>query len=420
MKLWKQCFPHVKIREYKAVTGKCSTCAALSVAKRKKLDIATRKYLNELTSLHRSFYMGERIMYYSRRNDAILTPSMFMSLIADGMQQSHCLLPWQANMYQYSPCLPQHLQGVVNHGRNIHIYRTFHNVQHNANMALHCFLKALEATVADEGRIPDVVYYQSDGGSENTAHHVFGVTALLIAKGLTKKVVISRLPVGHTHEDIDSKFAFIWRRIRNCFVLTPLAYKVAIEESLTNDRLRCKVIDIWAVPNYGKYINPFIVPDFKRYAKVNRKGDDWTQLQFIFEAVPISAHFPCGVKTTYRKFSADNIVLIEEDRENGFVVKDAEVRTYPAATDDHPAGFSMLTSLPPSDSMIEPDAFILGSRATLDAVIAKVRSFFRNQPDCVQEWSDFSATAPLDDSVQEYCLAHPLDIPFKVIYIHVI
>lgn len=110
--LWRECFPHVKLREYKAVTGKCQTCTMLSAAKRKKLDRVTRKYLNELTALHRSFFMGERILYYSRRNDAILTPSLFMSLIADGMQQAHCLLPWLSNMYQFGTYLQQHIQGI--------------------------------------------------------------------------------------------------------------------------------------------------------------------------------------------------------------------------------------------------------------------------------------------------------------------
>lgn len=158
--LWKECYPHVKVREYKNVTGKCGTCAALSAAKRRKLDRATRKYLNELTSLHRSFYMGERISYYSRRTAAILTPSMYMSLIADGMQQAHCLLPWQGNLYQFSPHLPQHIQGVVNHGRNIKMFRTFHNVSNNANLSLHCFFKSLNATLDDEGRLPDCISYQ--------------------------------------------------------------------------------------------------------------------------------------------------------------------------------------------------------------------------------------------------------------------
>lgn len=254
-RLWKECFQHVKLREYKAVTGKCHTCTSLSAAKRQHLDMATRKYLNELTSLHRSFYMGERIQYYSRRNDAILTPSLYMSIIADGMQQAHCLLPWQANLYQYSPHLQQHLQGVVNHGRHIKVYRTFHNIVNNANLSIHCFLKAVDAVYASEGTVPDVLYYQIDGGSENAASHVFGMCALLVAKKIVKKLVITRLPVGHTHEDIDSKFAFIWKRVRNNFVLTPSAYKRAVEQSLSTERIKCEMVDIFSVPNYDKYIH---------------------------------------------------------------------------------------------------------------------------------------------------------------------
>jgi hypothetical protein len=39
-KLWKVCFPHVKIREFKAVTGKCNTCAHLSKKKTRTYMVA--------------------------------------------------------------------------------------------------------------------------------------------------------------------------------------------------------------------------------------------------------------------------------------------------------------------------------------------------------------------------------------------
>ena len=39
----------------------------------------------------------------------------------------------------------------------------------------------------------------------------------------------------------------------------------------------------------------------------------------------------------------------------------------------------------------------------LDAVLAKVKSYFRNQLDVVQEWEEFVASAPAGDCVQEYC-----------------
>ena len=124
---------------------------------------------------------------------------------------------------------------------------------------------------------PDVVYYQVDGGSENATKAVLGIAELIVARGLCKRIVVTRLPVGHTHEDIDSKFSFIWKRIRNCFVLTPMKYKTTIEQILPSQRIKCTCIVIFIVPNYVKYITPFMDNQFGRNAK-SVGGKDWTQL----------------------------------------------------------------------------------------------------------------------------------------------
>ena len=95
-------------------------------------------------------------------------------------------------------------------------------------------------------------------------------------------------------------------------------------------------------------------------------------------------------------------------------MKDVETVTYPLADDDHPAGMSMLTSMPPTDLMFEPDSFNKGSRSVLNAVVAKCKNMFKNWPSVVQEWEDFAALCPVDDDAQLYCSTHPLDIPLKV------
>jgi hypothetical protein len=41
--VWKDCFPHVTIRQYKAVSGKCSTCATLSDLRRSYGDTPRRR-----------------------------------------------------------------------------------------------------------------------------------------------------------------------------------------------------------------------------------------------------------------------------------------------------------------------------------------------------------------------------------------
>ena len=189
--MWHMCFPYVRIREFKNVTGKCEACAFLSNARRTLRGIEQRSEITMLHSLHRSMYMGERAAYHTRKGLAESCPPKYCSIISDGMAQSHCEVPWFANNNSWNNrALPQHLQGCLNHGRNFTVYRTFHNVMHDSNLQLHCFLSNLESVYKKEGnKLPDTVFYQIDGGSENIDKRVFAACELLVAKWLTCKVV---------------------------------------------------------------------------------------------------------------------------------------------------------------------------------------------------------------------------------------
>jgi len=201
--------------------------------------------------------------------------------------------------------LPQHLQGVLNHGRNFTIYRTFHNIINDSNLQIHCFLLSLESTLRAEHKLPDTVYYQVDGGSENIAKVVHLICELIIARRLTKKIVLSRLMVGHTHEDIDARFGVIWSSIRQEHVLSPQMYASMIRRSFDRS-FPVEVEDIWIVPNYTKLLSPCMDKKFGRYAK-----GEWTQLQFIFQSVPVETDFPLVVKTTYQRYCADQVMEVE-------------------------------------------------------------------------------------------------------------
>ena len=98
--------------------------------------------------------------------------------------------------------------------------------------------------------LPETLYYQVDGGPENANRAVYAMMEFLVAKRLFKKIVIARLLVGHTHEDIDAKFAKIWRMIRSAHVLTAQQYDLLIKKALGNQRLFCEVFDIFVIPDY--------------------------------------------------------------------------------------------------------------------------------------------------------------------------
>jgi hypothetical protein len=93
------------------------------------------------------------------------------------------------------------------------------------------------------------------------------ICELLVAKRLTRRVVLTRLVVGHTHEDIDAIFALIWQFMKNKKCITPQTYAAMVAMACRNKEKVVDVKDIWAVPDYQGYFSKFINPNLGRYAK---------------------------------------------------------------------------------------------------------------------------------------------------------
>jgi hypothetical protein len=409
--IWSNCFEHVKIREFKAVSGKCQTCANLSTLRRTFKSQQDREYVTMMHALHRSTYMGERLTYAERRNNAVMERSRYLSLISDGMAQGHNLLPYFANQNTWTDSLPQHLQGVLSHNRGMTMYRTFHNINNCANVAMYTFLDTLEKVIEDEGKLPDTVYHQIDGGSENTAKAWFALCELIVARRLCKKIVLTRLTVGHTHEDIDSKFGILWKKIRNKFIYTPQQYAERIEKYLSTKKHKCKVVDIFAIPDFKTLLDGHMDKAFSAQSKMEK-----TQLQWTFEAVTPDEYFVNGVRVFYRAYAADTVCQIIEDRSArcGVYAKTCDVFDYPMRDLEKGIpvdGMTVLTSLPTEPP--QPYPFVSGSREMLDSVVQKVRQDFHQcHPKVVEAWATWAKDeAPASDNVDEYIRDKPLHVP---------
>ena len=154
---------------------------------------------------------------------------------------------------------------------------------------------------------------------------------LLVARRIVGHLVLTRLPIGHTHEDIDSKFAKIWVALRRQHVATMSAYAKLIREALRSDdsKLPVEVVDIFAVPDYVSCFESCIDPKLSRYAKLV-----WTQLQWRFQQVEACSDFPLGFKTTYRTYAQDVANEIVEDRskEIGYACHSCHVKWFPEAS----------------------------------------------------------------------------------------
>lgn len=116
-KIWNTCFPFCKIRQYKAVTGKCNCCGVLSDMRRKYRATKIRQDVTDLHALHRITYMAERQTYYKKQFLAIMEPQTYMSVIFDGMAQGHTKLPYMAGQKDFPMKMRMHLQGCIEHGQ---------------------------------------------------------------------------------------------------------------------------------------------------------------------------------------------------------------------------------------------------------------------------------------------------------------
>ena len=109
-------------------------------------------------------------------------------------------------------------------------------------------------------------------------------------------VVLTRLPVGQTHEDIDANFALIWRMLRDEYICTPSEFSTLIYRALKK-KVEVSAMVLFVLPDYYKILEGCIGVDIGRFAK-----EEWTQLQFTFERVVTPAELtehPLGVKTLY-------------------------------------------------------------------------------------------------------------------------
>ena len=81
------------------------------------------------------------------------------------------------------------------------------------------------------------------------------ICEIIVACHVCTEIVFTRLPVGHTHEDIDAKFGVLWVHFRLKPVLSPQQYEKEIKAAFNEgtNKLEVNVVDIFCVPDYKSF-----------------------------------------------------------------------------------------------------------------------------------------------------------------------
>lgn len=128
-----------------------------------------------------------------------------------------------------STVLKQKIVGAKQHGFSRTLYRVFPHVKSGGNLACEVLLHEIESRIdyclANGKPFPRKLYLQIDGGPENTAKHFYALCEDLVRQGVFDSIEAARLPVGHTHEDIDAMFGVLWRAAQGKTIITPDQWK---------------------------------------------------------------------------------------------------------------------------------------------------------------------------------------------------
>ena len=249
-KLWDDAFPKVVMRKHKSVEGKCNTCEQLVNLNATCPSRADKLIIRNYTIRHRNNIVGEKIKYYERIVEAYRSNGRILSFIFDGMSKFKTAVPALRGLNQPSATFKMHMIGCIGHAdKSTRFYMAYPGVQSGSSFMIHCIHEEIRRLIDAGTRLPEKIYVQIDGGPDNTAKAVYASLEHLVAAGLCETIEIWRLPVGHTHEDIDARFGVISQAMRRRSTYTVAQYLDMIRKAFGCSPL-VSVVPVVAIFDY--------------------------------------------------------------------------------------------------------------------------------------------------------------------------
>lgn len=189
--------------------------------------------ITTLTRQHELIHQNSRLSYHIRRRRAIEHPEDAVSLIVDCTKR---VVPRVSrgftNWASYDSEMQFQVVGCIAHGigRLLHLWPD--KMYPKTSVAILNIMQEIVYLIQKKNpnQHPKTLYIQMDNcTAENKNKYVLGWASSLVAQRIFQRVIINYLPVGHTHEDIDSMFSQVSHQLnahRQC--LTPEDFKKII------------------------------------------------------------------------------------------------------------------------------------------------------------------------------------------------
>ena len=228
-----------------------------------------RARLLDMIETHLADVRREKALYYDNRMRARREPKKYMSVVIDGADIRDHDLPHFAEASKLRSefeGLKVHVYGALVHGHETVISTVGDHEKQGHNVTINMLWEVINRRFNAAGELPEVLFLQLDNTTkQNKGQYLSGFLGMLVDQGIFKKVVLSFLPVGHTHEDIDQLFSRIAIALRKNDALDHYELlKVMRQAFLFEENSVPEVIHWESIPNISDFLQPFM-------AQANRK-----------------------------------------------------------------------------------------------------------------------------------------------------
>jgi hypothetical protein len=201
---------HIVLRRYLRF-AKCNACVDFRSRRNATRDAKLLDVIYKEERGHKVVVREERGSYWGRRDRGRRFPGQCMSVIIDGADQSAFGAPHfreKDHHTQAAHTMAVKIMGAIVHGFASFAYTHLDHVKSGANATIDVLTRVLQAYKDERGKLPPKLYLQLDNTAKQCKNmYLMAFLALLVEHGVFEECIVSFLPVGHTHEDIDQMFS---------------------------------------------------------------------------------------------------------------------------------------------------------------------------------------------------------------------
>ena len=203
----------------------CSECDNINLLRKVATNESETIYANERKKKHMLEIQEKFVQFCDRKELSVRFPEDYLHINLDDIDQSKMKTPYAVQ--KTKDCvgmlkLDNHCTGVIvtngkfDGDRCVLAYLNNNQYAQDSNKTVSILFDVLLFVKEKLGNLPRKLLVQSDNCSRELKNQfVLGFYWVLVEIGVFEEVVVSHMPVGHTHGDVDQIFSIFASRLRN-------------------------------------------------------------------------------------------------------------------------------------------------------------------------------------------------------------